>query len=89
MVQKGTGSVKRFGARYGKRIRDRLAILEAESKKKHICEFCKKPGVKRIAVGIWHCLKCNTKFTGKAFTPKRKLKVLIEEITVGEKNVKV
>ncbi|MBI2112360.1 50S ribosomal protein L37ae, partial [Candidatus Woesearchaeota archaeon] len=28
----------------------------------------KKVGVKSIAMGIWECRKCTTKFTGKAYT---------------------
>ena len=28
----------------------------------------KKMGVKRVAMGIWQCSKCNNKFTAKAYS---------------------
>jgi len=62
------GSVKRFGSRYGRTIRERLSKIESLLKKKYKCPYCKKEGVKRLAVGIWYCKKCGAKFTGKAYT---------------------
>ncbi|MEM2138924.1 MAG: 50S ribosomal protein L37ae, partial [Candidatus Woesearchaeota archaeon] len=32
------------------------------------CPYCKKQGVKRKASGIWECKKCNSVFTGKAYS---------------------
>ena len=65
---KKLGSVKRFGARYGRRVKDRFAKVEAVQRGKHICPYCKAPKVKRVAVGIWQCNKCSAKFTGKAYS---------------------
>ena len=67
------GSVKRFGARYGRRVKHRLAEIEAVQKGKHICPYCKAPRVKRISAGIWECRKCNSKFTGKAYSIKKEI----------------
>ena len=67
------GSVKRFGARYGVRPKKKLAKIEKELRKKHKCPYCSKFQVKRIAVGIWHCKKCRAKFTGKAYSIRRKI----------------
>jgi len=60
-------SAGRFGARYGKKIRERLVDVEQKQRKKQTCPFCKKTGVKRLSKGIWFCKKCNKKFTGGAY----------------------
>lgn len=57
----------RFGARYGKRVRDRLVNVEEKQRQKQICPFCKKPGVKRLSKGVWHCKKCDKKFAGGTY----------------------
>lgn len=63
-------STKRFGARYGTRTKKKFAQIELQHRGKHKCPSCNKTSVKRIAVGIWHCLKCKIKFTGKAYSIK-------------------
>ncbi|MBI2558625.1 50S ribosomal protein L37ae [Candidatus Woesearchaeota archaeon] len=78
------GSVKRFGARYGRKPKLKFSKIEAEQRKLHKCPYCSKTAVKRVAVGIWHCRKCNAKFTGKAYairsiTPKGEPSETIEE----------
>ena len=77
------GSVKRFGARYGRKPKLKFSKIEAEQRKLHKCPYCSKIAVKRIAVGIWHCRKCNAKFTGKAYSITKKITAkeskLIEE----------
>jgi len=66
---KKVGSTGRFGARYGRGIKQRVLDVEVRQKAKKTCPYCGKHGrVKRIAVGIWHCKKCLKKFTGKAYT---------------------
>ena len=57
----------RFGAGYGIKVRKRLIKVESKQRKKQVCPFCKKPGVKRSARGIWKCSKCNKKFAGNVF----------------------
>jgi len=61
----------RFGARYGKRIRAKVAEIEKSKKKKHLCPKCNLPYVKRVSSGIWKCKKCGAKFAGLAYQPKR------------------
>ncbi|MBU0979981.1 MAG: 50S ribosomal protein L37ae [Nanoarchaeota archaeon] len=75
---KGLGSAKRFGARYGRRVKHRLAEIEREQRKKHLCPYCRAPKVKRLAVGIWQCGKCKAKFTGKAYSITKKVVVRSE-----------
>ncbi len=62
------GSAKRFGARYGSKPKHKFAKIEKEQRKKHRCPYCNNVKVKRVAAGIWHCRKCNSKFTGKAYS---------------------
>lgn len=78
---KSVASGKRFGSRYGRRNRDRYALLEGTSRKKHTCPSCGYVQVKREAAGIWSCKKCNAKFASKAFSVAKfpNLKQKIEE----------
>ncbi|MBI2649992.1 50S ribosomal protein L37ae [Candidatus Woesearchaeota archaeon] len=69
----GLGSVKRFGARYGRKLKVKFSKIETEQRRLHKCPYCHKTSVKRIAVGIWNCKKCNAKFTGKAYSVSKKI----------------
>ena len=77
------GSAKRFGARYGTKTKHKFAKIEREQRRKHKCPYCNKIKVKRVAVGIWHCRKCNAKFTGKAYSIKKI--IVMENSTTSEK----
>jgi large subunit ribosomal protein L37Ae len=69
MVKKATyGSVRRLGSRYGRTVRFKLGKIEAEQRKKHKCPYCNYATVKRKTIGIWHCKKCGSDFTNKAYT---------------------
>ncbi len=57
----------RFGARYGKKVREKLAAVESKQRIRQNCPFCKRAGVKKVSKGIWHCPKCNKKFAGNVF----------------------
>jgi len=78
VLEKTVSSGKRFGARYGRRIRHKFSKIEAEQKKGHKCPYCHEPKVRRIAAGIWNCTKCKAKFTGKAYTIPKKV-IITEE----------
>ncbi len=88
--EKGLGPVKRFGARYGATTKHRLASIEKEQKKAQTCPYCSKPKAKRISYGIFECKKCNSKFTGKAYTVGRKMKQfeIPKEETMEKEEVK-
>lgn len=60
-------SAGRFGARYGKKIRDKLVKVEVKQRIKQTCPFCEKKGVKRISNGIWNCTKCGKKFASNTY----------------------
>ena len=72
-------SIKRFGARYGRKTKHKFAKVEAVLRGKHKCPYCNYEKVKRIAAGIWQCKKCNAKFTGKAYSIKKSTSVKEEE----------
>jgi large subunit ribosomal protein L37Ae len=81
-------STKRFGARYGRTVKDKFAKIEGEQRKLHKCPYCRKIAVKRISTGIWYCKKCNAKFAGKAYTIANlkswKNDIVEEELKTGE-----
>ena len=70
--QKTVGSAKRFGPRYGRRIKDKVAAIEKLLRSKHKCPYCHYQKIKRLAAGIWQCSNCDSKFTGKAYTIAKK-----------------
>ncbi|MFH1439970.1 MAG: 50S ribosomal protein L37ae [Candidatus Woesearchaeota archaeon] len=78
MAKINTGSIKRFGTRYGRTPKLRFGEIEKEQRKLHKCPFCNQIKVKRIAVGIWQCSKCENKFTGKAYTLAKKKRSAVE-----------
>ena len=64
---KKVGSTGRFGPRYGSQLKKRVLKIENNMHATHRCPSCASPKVKRKSVGIWHCKKCNAKFTGGAY----------------------
>jgi len=56
----------RFGARYGRRVKVKIAEIESVQRKKQHCIFCNGV-VKRLSKGIWQCKKCNKKFASNTF----------------------
>ncbi len=66
-------SVKRFGARYGRKIRLRLGKIEEQQKKLYKCPYCKAQKVKREAAGIWKCKRCGAVYTAKAYSGELKV----------------
>ena len=84
-AEKKFGSVKRFGPRYGRRLKNKLADVEKKSKKLSKCPYCKKMSAKRLSVGIWECKKCDSKFTGNAYYLEEKIK--FTQIAKEEKEI--
>ena len=68
--KKKIGTAGRFGSRYGKKDRTKVAEIEKILRQKHVCPNCKMPFVKRVSSGIWQCKKCGVKFSGLAYSPK-------------------
>ncbi|MFA6888569.1 MAG: 50S ribosomal protein L37ae [Candidatus Woesearchaeota archaeon] len=81
------GSSKKFGVRYGRRLRLKHEGIETEQKTKYQCPYCHKIAVKRMAVGIWTCPKCAAIFTGRAYNVPKKSSVEIQVDKVIEESV--
>ena len=65
-----TGSAGRFGARYGRVARRRVAEIESDTNDDHACPDCGSNAVDRQGTGIWQCGKCGYKFAGGTFRPQ-------------------
>jgi len=84
-VEKGLGPAKRFGPRYGRTVKFKLAKVEKQQRKPQICPYCDRPKAKRISAGIYECSKCKAKFTGRAYFLKKKAPVAIVSEEATEK----
>lgn len=73
-------SAKRYGPRYGKRIRSKVSEIEEDEKAKHECPECGSESLERKAKGIWKCSKCGNKVAGGAWRPKTKGKGMVEKV---------
>jgi len=60
-------SAGRFGARYGRSVKDRLVKVEEKQRVKQKCPYCGKVGLKRLGSGIWSCKRCNKTFASDAY----------------------
>jgi large subunit ribosomal protein L37Ae len=67
---KVTGSAGRFGPRYGRFVRKRVAEMEKISRAAHRCPRCDMMAVRRKGTGIWECRKCGFRFAGGAYQPQ-------------------
>ena len=74
------GSVKRFGVRYGTKLKGKIGKIEAERRASTKCPHCNYNGVTRISAGIWYCKKCKNKFTGKAYVVGKPAGIKAEDI---------
>jgi large subunit ribosomal protein L37Ae len=62
-----TGSAGRFGTRYGRVSRRRVAEVEANMEAAE-CPDC-GGDADRNGTGIWECTDCGQNFTGGAYSP--------------------
>ena len=67
MAVKIAGNRGRFGTRYGKSTRDKIARAESSVRKSRKSPFTNTNSVRRVSAGIWYCKKSGIKFTGKAY----------------------
>lgn len=61
------GSIGKYGARIGRKLRDEIKKVE-DLEKENKCPDCGKK-IKRTSSGIWECRSCGVKFAGGAYTP--------------------
>jgi len=65
---KKTKAFGKFRAGYGTRVKARYNIIEEDQRKRQESPFYKKARAKRIAAGIWKCLKTGRVFAGPAYS---------------------
>jgi len=65
-----TGSAGRFGARYGRVARKRVAEIEDDMNDDHTCPECGGDTIDREGTGIWGCRRCGHKFAGGTYRPE-------------------
>lgn len=70
---KKTKAAGKFGAGYGIRVRKEYNAIELEQRKRQQSPFHPKGRVKRIAAGIWKCIRTGKVFAGPAYVlnPKK------------------
>ena len=85
---KGLGRAKRFGARYGRKLKLKFASMESQQKKQYKCPYCHAIKVKRLSVGIWNCTKCKSKFAGRAYSLLKTIKTEEEKSKEDQPAVK-
>ena len=57
-----------FQARYGSNVRKKWRLIVEKMRGDIKCPRCETKGfVNRLSVGIWHCKKCDARFTGGAY----------------------
>ena len=66
---KKVGSTGRFGVRYGAKLRRRVLDIEKKRNEPTRCPACATRALKRQAVGLWKCKKCDLLFAGGAYVP--------------------
>ena len=62
------GLTGKYGSRYGSSIRKQIKKIEILQHAKYSCNFCGKDSIKRKAIGIWECKKCNKTIAGGAWS---------------------
>lgn len=66
---KKVGSTGRFGSRYGAKLRRRVLDIDRRRQEPNRCPACATKALKRQAVGLWKCSKCDLLFAGGAYVP--------------------
>ena len=64
---KKVGIVRKYGTRYGARLRKTIKKMDVIQHGKYICSFCGKKSMRRIAAGIWGCKSCCKCVAGGAY----------------------
>ena len=57
----------KFGAGYGTHVKKNYNAIELLQRKRQVSPFHPRGKVKRIAAGIWKCLKTGKVFAGHAY----------------------
>lgn len=66
---KKVGSTGRYGVRYGAKLRRRVLDIDKKRSEPVRCPACATKALRRVAVGLWRCRKCELVFAGGAYVP--------------------
>lgn len=69
---KKSRSFGKFGAGFGTRVKGRYNNIESAQRTRQVSPFYPKAKVKRIAAGIWQCMKTGKIFAGPAYAMESK-----------------
>ena len=69
---KKTKAAGKFGAGYGIRVRKNYNKIEELQRRRQKSPFYEKARAKRIASGIWKCMKTGKVFAGPAYSLEEK-----------------
>ena len=58
----------KFGAGYGTRVKGRYNVIESVQRKRQQSPFHPRGKAKRIASGIWKCIRTGKIFAGPAYS---------------------
>ena len=61
-------SAGKFGAGYGTHVRKLYNAIELDQRKRQVSPYYAKTRAKRLAAGIWKCVKTGKVFAGPAYT---------------------
>ncbi len=65
---KKTKSFGKYGAGYGTRVKKIYNVIEEKQRQRQQSPFHPRGKVKRLAAGIWKCLKTGKIFAGNAYS---------------------
>jgi large subunit ribosomal protein L37Ae len=65
--KKGSTALRGLGVKFGATVRKRYGKAYRTLHKKRRCPSCGSVRFGRLAIGIWHCPKCNFKIASGAY----------------------
>ncbi|RLG72729.1 MAG: 50S ribosomal protein L37ae, partial [Methanobacteriota archaeon] len=72
-----------FGARYGRRVRERVREIEEKLRQHYPCPMCSSGRLKRVSFGVWKCRKCGFTQAGGAYTPTTEMGKTVKHSVSG------
>jgi large subunit ribosomal protein L37Ae len=89
---KKVGIMGKYGTRYGAALKKMAKKLNESTSATYVCPFCGKDAIRRVAVSVWKCRRCNKILAGGAWqlaTPSAlSVKTTIHRLRKEEKAAK-
>ena len=64
---KKLGIMGKFGTRYGAALKKMAKKLCESTAATYVCPFCGKDAIRRVAVSVWRCRRCEKILAGGAW----------------------